>query len=49
MMRIGWGLMIKRLIPKILARVESGSFSPGAIPLAKRYYSCKTVPDEYVR
>ena len=49
MMRIGWGFMMKRLISRILARVERGRFTPGAIPLAKRYYKCKTVPEEYVR
>lgn len=49
MMRIGWGYMIKRLIPRILSRVQAGQFTPGAIPLEKRYYKCKTVPDEYVR
>lgn len=49
MMRIGWGVMMKRLIPRILKRVHGGEFTPGAIPLEKRYYSCKTVPDKYVR
>jgi uncharacterized protein YndB with AHSA1/START domain len=49
MMRVGWGVMMKRLIPRILARVQDGKFSPGAIPLEKRYYTCKTVPDEFVR
>ena len=49
MMRIGWGVMMKRLIPRILAHVAGGKFTPGAIPLQKRYYTCKTVPEEYVR
>lgn len=49
MMRIGWGYMMKRLIPRILSRVETGRFNPGAIPLEKRFYTCKTIPDEYVR
>jgi uncharacterized protein YndB with AHSA1/START domain len=49
MMRVGWGVMMKRMIPRILARVEAGKFSPGAIPLEKRYYTCNTVPDKYVR
>ncbi len=49
MMRIGWGVMMKRLIPKILQRVQAAEFTPGAIPLGKRYYTCKTVPEEYVR
>jgi uncharacterized protein YndB with AHSA1/START domain len=49
MMRIGWGFMMKRMIPKILQRVSAGQFAPGAIPLPKRYYTCKTVPEIYVR
>jgi hypothetical protein len=49
MMRVGWGYMMKRLIPRILSRVQAGQFTAGAIPLEKRFYTCKTVPDEYVR
>ena len=49
MMRVGWGFMLKRLIPRILERVEDGQFTPGAIPLEKRYYKCATVPDQYIR
>ena len=49
MMRLGWGYMMKSLIPRVLGRVEAGHFTPGAIPLSKRAYSCKTVPEEFVR
>jgi hypothetical protein len=49
MMRMGWGFMMKKLIPKILGNVKSGHFTPGAIPLEKRYYKCNRVPDKYVR
>jgi hypothetical protein len=49
MMRIGWGYMMKRLIPRILTRVQGGTFTPGAILIEKRAYRCKTIPDEYVR
>jgi uncharacterized protein YndB with AHSA1/START domain len=49
MMRIGWGFMMKKMIPRILERVAAGKFTPGAIPMNKRYYTCKTVPDKYVR
>ena len=49
MMRVGWGFMMKKLIPRILERVHAGEFSPGAIPLNKRYYSCKKIPEKYVR
>lgn len=49
MMRVGWWVMMKKLIPRILGRVQAGKFTPGAIPLEKRYYTCKTVPEKYVR
>jgi uncharacterized protein YndB with AHSA1/START domain len=49
MMRVGWGYMMKRLIPRVLAHVKGGAFTPGAIPLEKRFYSCKTIPAEYIR
>lgn len=49
MMRVGWGHMMERLIPRILGRVEGAKFTPGAIPLNKRAYRFRTVPDQYVR
>jgi hypothetical protein len=49
MMRIGWGFMMKKMIPQVLGNVREGRFTPGAIPLNKRYYTCATVPQEYVR
>ncbi|MEW6306421.1 MAG: SRPBCC domain-containing protein [Verrucomicrobiota bacterium] len=49
LMRMGWGYMMKRLIPQVLTQVRGGKFTPGAIPLSKRYYTCKTVPEKYVR
>jgi uncharacterized protein YndB with AHSA1/START domain len=49
MMRLGWGMMMKKLIPKVLGNVKNGNFTPGAIPLEKRYYTCKTVPEKYIR
>lgn len=49
MLRMGWGQMLKRLIPKVLSRVEGDRFEPGAVPLEKRRYKCKTVPAEFVR
>lgn len=53
MMRFGWGMMHKRLLRKVLANVrgESGglTFEPGAIPLAKRCYKARTIPDHLVR
>jgi uncharacterized protein YndB with AHSA1/START domain len=53
MLRMGWGGMTKRLIPKVLARVREQDgrwvFEPGAIPLQKRCYKVKTIPSELVR
>ena len=49
MMRVGWGVMMKWLISRVVANVTDGQFTPGAIPLEKRYYKCKTIPSEYVR
>lgn len=53
MMNAGWGMMMKRLIPKVLARTERGHhgwvFRPGAIPLGKRCYKTRSLPEEFVR
>lgn len=52
LMSFGWGTMVKRWIPKILANVSAGprpAFTPGAIPLNKRCYRCRTIPAEFVR
>jgi uncharacterized protein YndB with AHSA1/START domain len=49
MMRVGWTFMMKKLIPKILGNTRAGKFTPGAIPMNKRYYTCKTVPEKYIR
>ncbi len=49
MLRMGWGHMVKRLIPRVLGNVRDDGFEPGAIPLAKRCYKCRTVPAEFVR
>ena len=49
LMRVGWGYMLKTLVPKVLQNVAGADFRPGAIPLEKRGYSCKSVPDRFVR
>jgi len=50
MLRFGWGTMVKRWIMKVAANVgDDGAFTPGAIPLRKRCYGVKTIPDELVR
>lgn len=48
-MNMGWGMMHRRLLPKVLANVKDGVFIPGAIPLEKRCYKARTIPDELAR
>ncbi len=48
-MNMGWGMMHKKLIPRVLANVKDGVFTPGAVPLNKRCYRAATVPPEFVR
>jgi uncharacterized protein YndB with AHSA1/START domain len=46
-MNFGWGTMLKTCIPKVLKNVADDlSFTPGAIPLSKRCYKVKTLPDD---
>lgn len=49
MMRVGWWYMMKDLIPKVIGNVTDGVFTPGAIPLEKRAYKAKNVPEKYIR
>ena len=49
MLRFGWGTMVKRWIPNCAANVKDGKFIPGVMPLEKRCYKCKTIPDYLVR
>jgi uncharacterized protein YndB with AHSA1/START domain len=52
LMNTGWGIMMSRLIPKVLLNAAPDpphGYSPGAIPIEKRGYKCRTVPAEYVR
>jgi hypothetical protein len=49
LLRIGWKYMMKKLIPRVLQNIQNEKFTPGAIPLEKRFYKCKTTPDQYVR
>ncbi|QDU07039.1 SRPBCC family protein [Gimesia aquarii] len=49
MMRVGWGFMMKKMIARVLSRVHEGTFTPGAIPQEKRYYTCNTIPEKYIR
>ena len=48
-MNMGWGMMHKRLLRKVLGNVREGAFTPGAIPISKRCYRASTIPPEFVR
>jgi uncharacterized protein YndB with AHSA1/START domain len=48
-MNLGWGMMHKRLMRKVLANVRDGAFTPGAIPIEKRCYKARAIPDELAR
>lgn len=52
LMNVGWGMMMRRSLTKVIARIDGPGpavrFNPGAIPLKKRYYRCKTVPASYL-
>ena len=44
----GWRYYLRRLFPKALANVRGGTFTPGAIPLAKRGYKATKLPPEVI-
>jgi uncharacterized protein YndB with AHSA1/START domain len=46
-MNMGWGRMLRRLLPRVLANVRDTRFTPGAI--TKRDHGTKTVPQGYSR
>ena len=47
-MKMGWGRMLKTLLPKVLDNVsDDGEFTPGAI--SKRDYGVETVPDGFAK
>lgn len=46
-MSMGWRRRMKRLLPKVLANVTDGEFTPGAI--TKRDYGTSTVPAGYAK
>ncbi|HCM72796.1 MAG TPA: SRPBCC domain-containing protein [Fimbriimonadaceae bacterium] len=48
-MNFGWGAFLKKLLPQALKNVHSGSFTPGAIPMAKRLYKATNLPPEVTR
>jgi uncharacterized protein YndB with AHSA1/START domain len=53
LMNVGWGMMLRKRLPLVLANVavQGGvtRFTPGAVPMSKRYYRCKTVPALYLQ
>jgi hypothetical protein len=46
-MTMGWGRMLKRLLPQVLANVRGTDFTAGAV--ARRDYGTKTVPAGYAK
>lgn len=48
-MSFGWSAYLRKLLPKVLVNVTSGSFTPGAIPLEKRLYKATQLPPEVTR
>jgi uncharacterized protein YndB with AHSA1/START domain len=46
LMRVGWGYMLRKLVPRVLGNVSGGAFTPGAVPLEKRTYTCKHIAPE---
>lgn len=47
-MKMGWGRMLKTLLPRVLERVDAeGRFTPGAI--TKRDFGISTVPEEFAK
>ncbi len=46
-MKMGWGRMLKTLLPKVLGNVGADGFVPGAI--TKRDYKSTTVPDHFAK
>ena len=45
--KMGWGRMVGKLLPKVLGNVKGGRFLPGAI--TKRDFGTKTVPPGYAK
>jgi len=46
-MNMGWGIMVKRWILRVVGNVHDGRFTPGAIPLHKRCYKVKTLSKDF--
>ncbi len=48
-MLLGWSSMLKRGFRRVLDNIDDkNEFTPGAVPLEKRFYKVKTVPDDLV-
>lgn len=45
----GWSGMLRDKLTLVLRNVQGGVFTPGAVPLNKRFYKARTVPPEFVR
>lgn len=46
-MAMGWNRRMRKLLPKVLDRIDGGRFTPGAV--TRRDYGTKTVPEGYAK
>lgn len=47
-MGMGWRFYLRKFLPKALKNVSGGVFRPGAIPLEKRAYRAKNLPEDVI-
>lgn len=44
----GWKLYLRRFLPRALAAIDGGVFTPGAIPMKERAYRATALPPEVI-
>ncbi len=44
----GWGMFLKRMLPRAVGNVRDGAFAPGAIPPAERMVATRIVPEHLI-
>ena len=47
-MGVGWRFYLRRYLPRVLANVAGGRFTPGAIPIGERAYRATNLPPEVI-
>jgi uncharacterized protein YndB with AHSA1/START domain len=47
-MGVGWRFYLRRFLPRALANVAEGRFTPGAIPIGERAYRATNLPPEVI-